>query len=117
MLIKKKKFRRDSLGKIREIHKESIFETLKRVVEKEKLIDFKENIADTNLNKRWAVIAGKNLVSLTTVKATNTGILKIEVKNNIAMQEIKMMQYDIIEKFKSGEPIYVFKKIAVKLKP
>jgi hypothetical protein len=116
MLEKKKKFRLDHLGKIREIHKESIFDTLNRVVNKEKLFDFKENKADTTLNNRWLEIIGKDLGSLTSVKASKTGILTIEAKNSVIVQEINMMQNDIIQQFKSGSPIFVFKKITVKLK-
>lgn len=116
MLVKKKRFRKDSHGKIREIHKESIFETLKRVVEKEKLIDFKENKADIPLNNRWLEIVGKDLGSSTVVKASKTGILTIEVKNSVVVQEIKMRQIEILQQFKSGVPIFIFKKITVKVK-
>lgn len=116
MLDKKKRFKTDRFGRVREVHKEIIFDTLQRVIDKEKLFDFKEKKADIGLNSRWQEIVGKNLGSQTTVKASKTGILTIEAKSNVVVQEVKMMQFEIIQKFKSGEPPIVFKKITVKMK-
>lgn len=116
MIVKKKKYRKDFKGIIREIHKESIFQTLERVVKKEKLFDIKEKKTDISLNSRWLEIVGKDLGSISEVKVNKTGDLIVEVKNSVAVQEIKMKQNEIIEQFKSGVPIYVFKKITIKMK-
>jgi hypothetical protein len=116
LLPKKKKFRKDFFGKIREVHKESLGDSLKRVVENEKLFNFKESLSDTKLTKRWLEIVGKNLSALTIVKANKTGTLTIEAKGSVVVQEIKLMQNEILQKFKEGEPVYVFKKILIKSK-
>lgn len=113
---KKKKYRKDFFGKIREVHKESLGDSLKRVVEGEKLFNFKESASDSQLKKRWLEIVGKNLCALTVVKANKAGTLTIEAKGSVVVQEIKLMQNEILQKFKEGEPVYVFNKILIKSK-
>ena len=117
MLEKKKKFRKDFKGQIREIHKESLTDTYKRFVEKEKIFSTKENTVDTNLTKRWVEIVGLNIGKMTAVKASNTGTITVEAKSSVVIQEVKLMQNEILQQFKNGSPIYVFKKLTVKLKP
>ncbi len=116
MLPKKKKFRKDLFGKIREIRKESLGDSLKRVVENEKIFNFNESTSDSQLTKRWLDIVGKNLCALTVVKASKTGTLTIEAKGSVVVQEIRLMQNEILQKFKDGEPVYLFKKILIKSK-
>lgn len=116
--IKKKvRFRKDHKNKIRRIHKEALSDTLKRLVANDKNFS-KEVIKEENaLTKKWISIVGKEISSVTTVSASATGILTVLAKSSVVVQEIKLRQNEILEKFKISEPIFVFKKLTLKIKP
>lgn len=116
MVEKKKKFRKDFYGTIREIRKESLGDSLKRVVEKDKILNINESESDPQLTKRWLEIVGKNLSDMTTIKTNKTGTLIIEARGSVVVQEIRLMQKEILQKFKDGQPVFIFKKFLIKSK-
>lgn len=117
MLPKKKKFRKDHRGKIREIRRETIADSLERVIKKEKLFDFKTNNEDIVLKNRWAEIVGQELSGQTTLKTFKNGNLIVYANNSIIIQELKMFgEKNLINELKTGVDIFAFKKIIFKLR-
>ena len=115
-ILKKAKYRKDHENNIRIIRKESLFDTLQRVVKTDQNFNRKALKEASDLEKRWVEIVGNQLALLTRVMASTTGNLTITAKNSVVIQELKLQESQILKKFKEGPPVFIFKKIIFKVK-
>ncbi len=116
-MAKKPRYRKDRDGKITEVKREILKDTLDRLLKFDPNLRVSGARENTKLKDKWKKIIGDKLASLTSVKDNGKGGLVIEAGNSVIIQELKMHGENyFIKEFKSGDDIFIFNKVSFKVK-